>query len=322
MLIRSTNLTQPSFVYPTDYGQGDRGVWTGGGNVQYNNDSVYISISTLGNTSVFGSCVTNLRYCAGTSGRGRGLIEGGVIASAPTNQINYVNIATPGSTTTFGTLTGNKYDNAAVSNGTRALSISGRTTWTVVMQGTVDYHTIATLGNASNFGSFSGSRISSGSGNYAVSDGSICIIQSHTSWNNDLFLDYWTISTPGNSTKFGNSRSSGIQQAEGVSGFSNGSRGIWAGGYQGGSNLHLIDYITFATPGNALDFGRVAHDVEYGAGVSNGTRAVIGGGNGGQMEYFNTDTATGTAVISGNFGTMTYGSHPSSRLYPAGYAGD
>ena len=150
------------------------------------------------------------------------------------------------------------------------------------MQGTVDYHTIATLGNASNFGNFSGSRETSNKGPSAVSDGSIGIICTSQSWNTDLFIDYWTISTPGNSTKFG----------------------------------------TFATPGNALDFGRVAHDVEYGAGVSNGTRAVIGGGNGGQMEYFNMDTATGTAVISENFGTMTFGSHPSSRLWPAGYAGD
>ena len=74
MLIRSTNLTKPSFVYPTDYGQGSRGLWTGGGenyapNNNYTNNTHYITISTPGNSSLFGSVTSSLIRCTGTSGR-------------------------------------------------------------------------------------------------------------------------------------------------------------------------------------------------------------------------------------------------------------
>ena len=32
MLVRGKNLSQTSFEYPKDWGQGNRGVWAGGGN--------------------------------------------------------------------------------------------------------------------------------------------------------------------------------------------------------------------------------------------------------------------------------------------------
>ena len=130
MLIRSANLAQPSFVYPTDYGQGSRGLWSGGGNThwpsnQYTNNTHYITISTPGNSSLFGSVTSSLIRCTGTSGRGRGIISGGRTHTTPVNTISYVNIATPGNPTDFGTLTATRQGAASTSNGTRGLILSG-----------------------------------------------------------------------------------------------------------------------------------------------------------------------------------------------------
>jgi hypothetical protein len=55
------------------------------------------------------------------------------------------------------------------------------------------------------------------------------------------------------------------------------SRGIFSGGTTGGFS-NVMDYITIATTGNAIDFGDLTVARESAAGVSNGTRGVTGGG--------------------------------------------
>ena len=327
MLIRSTNLTQPSFVYPKDWGQGSRGLWTGGGNGHvpsnsYTNNTHYITISTPGNSSLFGSCTASLIECCGTSGRGRGIISGGRVGATPINSISYVNIATPGDTTDFGDLNATRQSASSTTNGTRGLILSGQIPYPYAPQvSSVDYITIHTPANAGNFGNYADSRFNR-HGDTAVSDGNYCIVQSRKSGQE--FYDYWSINTLSDSTKWGEQRSAGVHEAEGTSSVSDSTRGVWCGGYDGGWSKKM-DYLNFASQSNALQFGELNLNVYNGGGVSDGQRGVVGGDEYRDpqpiVQYFNISTAVGTAVVSANFGIVS-GTGPGNRTNPAVYAGD
>ena len=64
-----------------------------------------------------------------------------------------------------------------------------------------------------------------------------------------------------------------------------GNRGIWAGGSNGGPYEVTIDYVSIPTTGNASDFGDLSDARQYPAGVSNGQRGVIAGGDSGPRSY-------------------------------------
>ena len=65
-------------------------------------------------------------------------------------------------------------------------------------------------------------------------------------------MDYVTIASTGNATDFGDATIA----VKGRAGASNGTRGVFAGGYPvSGNNSNVMDYITIANTGNASDFG-------------------------------------------------------------------
>ena len=55
-------------------------------------------------------------------------------------------------------------------------------------------------------------------------------------------------------------------------------RGVLSNGYDGGTYLTTIDYITMASEGNAIDFGDSTIVVENRTGLTNTTRGVFTGG--------------------------------------------
>ena len=335
MLVRSTIQNRPdNFIYPKNYDNGERGVFAGGGRHQgqFCGDSRYISISTPGNSTAFGSVDARTAQ-AGASGRGRGLIIGGQSGDWGSRStyadIDYVTIATPGNVTNFGNLTASRTHAEGCSNGTRTLSISGRVHSST--QGNyaqnVDYVTIATAGNAADFGDLitpwsSGTYCAEGDGTYAVT-------LSYQSSNADFL--YFNISTLGNATKWGDCRPSGSNyynpSAEGSVSASDGIRAVYGGGYAGEVS-QAIDYITFATPSNGLQFGLwwsgAGWAVYHGSAVNGpSSRAVVlGGGTAMPLKYFNLATAASTSTTHGTtFGTMTNGS-ADRREAAAGFAGD
>ena len=89
-------------------------------------------------------------------------------------------------------------------------------------------------------------------------------------------IQYIDISTPGNSTDFGNL----LENRRYASGTSNASRGLNIGGYTN-SSVGTVDiqYVTISTPGNSQDFGdlQAAH-YYYGSSCSDGTKAFTFGG--------------------------------------------
>jgi len=85
------------------------------------------------------------------------------------------------------------------------------------------------------------------------------------------------IATTGNSSNFGNLT---YGRSHMGSGMSSSTRGVFQGGWasQHGESNGRMDYVTFATPGNATSFGTLGYE-NYGASsVSDGTRGVIGSG--------------------------------------------
>ena len=95
-------------------------------------------------------------------------------------------------------------------------------------------------------------------------------------WSNSR-IDKIVIPTTGNASIFGNLT---YGRSHMGSGMSSGARGVFQGGWNGrhGSHNGKMDYVTFATTGNATSFGTLGHE-NYGSScVSDGTRGVIGSG--------------------------------------------
>ncbi len=320
MLVRSTNLSQKSFEYPKDWGQGSRGCFAGGGAGSYNQygfttsstaGMTYVTISTPSNSTNFGTLgVQQMWKCAGTSGRGRGLISGGSSgtmhgAAASTNHvaIRYVTIATLSNASSFGDLRIARNDHEAVSNGTKALIIGGAADYNNQSNelSTIDYVTIATPSTSLLFGNIGTTQGTcwimqqgTGDGNYGMWK-----LNGSGGYSSDKY-EYLAINTPGNSSAFG-----GVSQTgEGTTAASNGSRAFWSGGYNGGDPV-TIDYLTWSTPSNATQYGNLRINYYNDRSCDDGSKTVIGGGGHTQMDTFSMDLAAGTAVISSLFGHLT-----------------
>ena len=102
------------------------------------------------------------------------------------------------------------------------------------------------------------------------------------SWPSNKTTEYSTLATTGNATSFGDL----LDEKYGMGCMASSTRGIFSGGYSPSpisGNVNVMEYITFATTGNALDFGDQSDGnnflVRYtSSGISNGTRGTIQGG--------------------------------------------
>jgi hypothetical protein len=159
--------------------------------------------------------------------------------------------------------------------GSRGLIVGGWTnTPSSANLNTIEYITIATTGNAIDFGDL----------NFAMQSGACCSNgargiagggQDSGGYKNNI--DYVTVATPGNATDFGDLT---IGRGSHPASFSDGTKGCFAGGFHASPSTksNIIDYITIATIGNAVDFGDLTEGRYGPGGYSNGPRGVISGG--------------------------------------------
>ena len=140
-----------------DLSGGARGVFAlgylaPGGNL---NKLEYVTISTLGNSTSFGTLLSSTRQRTGCSSSTRGLIAGGYTGPAYINTIEYITISSTGNSISFGQLS--TATRAAIplssASSTRGLFAGGYVA--PVNTNVIDYVTIASTGNAVNFGSLS-----------------------------------------------------------------------------------------------------------------------------------------------------------------------
>lgn len=126
-------------------------------------------------------------------------------------------------------------------------------------------------------------------------------------------IDYVTISTTGDSTDFGDLAG---PARDAIDSTSNGTRGLWLGGYQGSSTVNnQIDYVTIGSVGNATDFGDLTVARQGPGGCSNVTRAVTSGGYANScscakdvIDYV-TVASAGNATDFGNLTGARWGNH-------------
>ena len=156
--------------------------------------------------------------------------------------------------------------------GVRGL-FTARSTSPGVYSNVVDYITISTQGNAADFGDQNGAAAY---GSTFSSRTRGIIGGGHP--NAGDVIDFWTIATTGNATDFGNLTSSRWLLGGGVS---NQTRGIFAGGSvltSGNPTTNVLDYITIAATGNAVDFGDQTQARRLQASVNSPTRGIFAGG--------------------------------------------
>ena len=120
-------------------------------------------------------------------------------------------------------------------------------------------------------------------------------------------IEYLNISTTGSSQEFGELTIA----RHATAGCSSSTRGVFGGGHTGPaltplSTTNVIQYITIASLGNAIDFGDLTQDRERFHGTSNGVRGIFGGGQRGNpaadvdtIDYV-TIATTGNAADFGN----------------------
>lgn len=174
----------------------------------------------------------------------------------------------------------------------------------------------------------SGSSSATSYGDRALAAGGNGVASGWLPSNHDRIF-YFDTTTPGNASDFGDLT---IGRSY-ITGASNGSRGVFIGGYAYpavtdpyGSNV--IDYVTVATTGNATDFGDInranGQQGLYGHGCThNSTRAVFAGGRFNADEtnsassgsnddqysgeiYYITIATTGNATLFGNLDMSAY----------------
>ena len=138
----------------------------------------------------------------------------------------------------------------------------------------IDRVNVPTLGDTRDFGDLTNSTK-----NFGCASSSTRGIFCHGAFGNGPsetnIIDFITIATQADCVDFGDSTAVSRQQA----GVSNGTRAVFGGGYTEPSSPYLkdiMDYVTIAQTGNAVDFGNLSNASRVTASVNSSTRGVFG----------------------------------------------
>ena len=263
---------------------GSRGVFLGGKrqewyqgvhNVWGQNEIDYITIGTTGNATDFGNLTDNKsREGAGATNGTRATRAGGCFSDqdahgGSSNKIDYVTIATTGNATDLADLLDGRHELTGASDGIYGYYAGGRKT--TPYYGTQNYftqvnvHNIDTTGNCTNHGSLSPGRHDTGGSSCGNNDrilwwGGIQVWSHLNNSYNDK-IRYQTAGTATNNAQnFGDLsyRRSRIGCVNDLN------RAVGMGGHYSGNTYDRwpagskIDYVTFATTGNATNFGTLS----------------------------------------------------------------
>jgi hypothetical protein len=288
--------------------QGDRMVMSRGWSCQgwWRTTYSYVQISSPMNSRGFGNVRKMTISPIGVTGGARGLWHtGGWPGWQWSSTYEYVTFSTPGNGNYFGNAQYRSVEGQGVSDGVRGVFSGGWNGWWSA-RSDIEYVTISTPSNYRNFGrawrgrKYSQTHITDGT--KGVNAGGM----SHWHWwgkFNDM--DYITIATPSNGTRFG-----GLRWRRWCNqGDTDGVKGFMFGGWWNPKGS--MEVITIASPGNSSYFGNVGNYFSHGAGSGNGTYINVAGGWGygwcgwRQMRRFNTATPRNASY----FGNMMQQQH-------------
>ena len=162
-------------------------------------------------------------------------------------------------------------------------------------------HWATILGESSNLGDQNNTNSSGGTGVRGLTGGGFISTKREE-------IDYFTISTLGNSQDFGDLSESRYW----ISSHASATRGVWGGGGVSPTSPNKtdrIDYVTIASTGDAIDFGNLDAS-RYGLGsCSNQTRGLFAGGYqapGSQISNVDYITIASQGINAQDFGDLTY----------------
>ena len=146
-----------------------RGIFTGFIN-PYADTIEYVVIQALGNAVDFGNLTATRGYVGSCASSTRGIIFGGLNnpSNPSINTIDFITISTTGNGVDFGDITGagsgGRYEMAAFSNATRAITAGG---YGPNYTTQIEFVTITTLGNTTDFGDLLAESVGNGKGGAA-----------------------------------------------------------------------------------------------------------------------------------------------------------
>ena len=214
----------------------------------------YVTIASLGNATDFGDLTYARNQAGAASNQIRAIGGGGNPGSTGVNTLDYFTIAQTGNAIDYGDLTTARQSPNAAASTTRAVFMTGELSPSGTTNVT-DFVTIMTTGNAVDFGDCGVAvRLSSACSN------STRMIKAGGDFNpssdqDTNAIEYITIATKGNAQDFGDLT---LDRTE-LSAVSDPTRAVINGGYRApdgtSSTSNVMDFISFATTGNAQDFG-------------------------------------------------------------------
>ena len=211
-----------------------------------NNIIEKLQIATTGSSVNFADMQKTRYTNANHSNQTRGLFMGGYVTPAYDSQIDYFTMATQANAIDFGDVDVNTGFNAGGGNTTRGLLFGGAN-----MTSTVKGVTIQTLGNTQDFGTLTNARNGSPAG--CSSSTRVLIAGGNLQPSNSKTgnIEFYTTVSDGQSRDFGDLTAS---RSYGLGGCGDHVRATFGGGYSP-TQLNIVDYVQFATTGNAKDFG-------------------------------------------------------------------
>tara|TARA_R100000781_G_scaffold927_2_gene1577 strand:- start:2530 stop:3522 length:993 start_codon:yes stop_codon:yes gene_type:complete len=279
----------------------------------------YITISSTGNSSSFGSQVEATVMSGGMGSTSRCIFFGGSYNyDNSTDDIEYIDPTTTGNGTNFGDLSDDRKTMFTGSDGSRGIAAGGNYGQGDTLVQTIEYVTIATTGNASSFGTGVQPELCMqgqvSNDTYALFGGGGSY-SGQSSFGQTDDVRYVTIQSPGNqSSSIGNLTEARRQGAACCSP----TRGVWFGGT--GANAirkNIIDYRTLDNSSeNCTDFGDVDTAVGTLAGTANETRGVFQGGY-----TDSTQSAIRYITIGSPSNSSTFGALSGSRYGVAAASG-
>ena len=234
-----------------------RGITFSGYSNSYQSTITKTTIASTGSHATFGdvligSSATGFLGQGSFSNQTRALMFSGTTASSgqpPT--IRYVTIASEGNTVDFGDMTYNYRYGSVTGSKTRAMPMGGYGSSSA--QSTINVITMSTTGDAQDFGNLH-ENMSDGLG--TTTNGIRSVVHTRSSGYTDVALDLYSPISGGTTISFGN-LSFARMFAPMNSCLSSPTRGVFPGGTvnPGTSTSNVIDYVEFASEGNAVDFG-------------------------------------------------------------------
>lgn len=212
----------------------------------------------------------------------RALFKSGPV-SAPSysadNVIEYISLTTAGNAADFGdtTETGHTNNTGIVSSNTRGLFFGFTDGPFTAATDTINAITMTSLGNATDFGDVTTKR--QGMGGASNSTRGVCAggFPSPGGFPTVNTIEYVEIATTGNTSDFGDL----TLNRNSIASFASPTRGCFAGGNSSpvapANTTNVIDYITMASTGNALDFGDLTVNKRQSTGLSSSTRGLSAG---------------------------------------------